>query len=82
MVALIESNGLERMREPHVKHIEGKIWEMRLSGRDGIARAFYYAASGKRTVVVRASIKKTQKNPRSEIELAQSRMKEWHDEQS
>jgi phage-related protein len=81
MGALIESVGLERMREPHVKHIEGKIWEMRLSGKDGIARTFYFAATGKRVVVVRAFVKKTQKIPRSEIDLAQSRMKEWHNEQ-
>ena len=26
--------GLERMGEPHVKHIEGKLWEMRLMGKD------------------------------------------------
>lgn len=26
---LIESEGLERMREPYVKHLEGKLWEMR-----------------------------------------------------
>jgi hypothetical protein len=29
--------GLESVREPHVRHLEGKLWEMRLSGRDGIA---------------------------------------------
>jgi len=37
IVAMIEANGLERMREPYVKHVEGKLWEMRLTGRDGIA---------------------------------------------
>ena len=36
---LIEKHGLAAMREPHVKHLEGKLWEMRLKGRDGIARA-------------------------------------------
>ena len=29
------------MREPYVKHLEGKLWEMRMIGRDGIARAIY-----------------------------------------
>jgi hypothetical protein len=24
---LIETHGLERMREPYVKHVEGPIWE-------------------------------------------------------
>jgi hypothetical protein len=29
--------GLESLGEPHVKHLEGKLWELRLTGRDGIA---------------------------------------------
>ena len=29
--------GLESLSEPHVKHLEGKLWELRLTGRDGIA---------------------------------------------
>ncbi len=33
---LIEQKGLERVREPHVKHIEGRLWEMRMKGRSGI----------------------------------------------
>ena len=36
----IEAVGLERVGEPHVKHLEGPIWEMRLSGRAGISRAY------------------------------------------
>ena len=68
--------GLESLGEPHVKHLEGKLWEMRLMGRDGIARALYVTAFGKRVVVVRAFVKKTQKTPRAEIELALRRAKE------
>ena len=73
---LIQAHGIERMREPHVKHIEGRLWEIRLTGRDGIARALYVTAIGKRVVIVRAFVKKTQKTPRSEIELALARAKE------
>ena len=36
---MIESNGLAAMREPHVKHLQDKLWEIRLSGRSGIARS-------------------------------------------
>ena len=36
---LIEEFGLERVREPHVKHLRGTIWEMRMKGKDGISRA-------------------------------------------
>jgi len=68
--------GLESLSEPHVKHLEGKLWELRLTGRDGIARALYVTAVGRRVVVVRAFVKKTQKTPRSEVELALQRAKE------
>jgi len=64
------------MGEPHVKHLEGKLWELRLTGRDGIARALYATAIGRRIVVVRAFVKKTQKTPHSENELALRRAKE------
>ncbi len=73
---LIQTHGLERMREPHVRHIEGRLWEIRLIGRDGIARALYVTGSGQRVVIVRAFVKKTQKTPRREINLALERAKE------
>ena len=73
---LIESVGLERVREPHVKHLEGPLWEIRLKGRDGIARALYVTVTGQRVVVVRAFVKKTQKTPRREIALALKRAEE------
>jgi phage-related protein len=73
---LISQAGLEHLREPHVKHLKDKLWEMRLMGRDGIARALYVTAIGRRVVVVRVFAKKTQKTPLSEIELALRRAKE------
>jgi len=73
---LIASEGLPKVHEPYVKHLEGPLWEMRLRGRDGIARAAYVTATGRRVVVVRVFVKKTQKTPRREIELAMRRAKE------
>ena len=35
IVELIQGHGLDRMREPHVKHLEGPLWEMRMKGQDG-----------------------------------------------
>jgi phage-related protein len=72
---LIEEKGLERMGEPHVKHIEGRLWEMRLQGRNGVSRALYVTAVGRRVVIVRVFVKKTEKTPRREIALALSRAK-------
>lgn len=76
IVLMIRELGLERMREPYVKHLQGKLWEMRMTGRDGIARAVYVTATGRRVIIVRAFVKKTQKAPRSEIELALRRAEE------
>jgi phage-related protein len=59
-----------------VKHLEPKLWEMRLKGRSGIARAVYVAAIGKRIVIVHVFTKKTEKTPRQEIEIALKRAKE------
>ena len=73
---LIEEFGLERVREPHVKHLRGPLWEMRMKGRDGISRAIYVTTHGRRVVVVRAFVKKTQATPGREIELALQRAKE------
>lgn len=76
IVTLITEFGLERIHEPYIKHIEGKLWEMRMKGRDGISRALYITAFEQRVVVVRTFVKKNQKTPRREIELALSRAKE------
>jgi phage-related protein len=64
------------MHEPHIKHLEGKLWEMRMKGKDGIARAIYVTASGERVVVVHAFTKKTQKTPARALETARNRAKE------
>lgn len=72
---LIEEKGLEYVGEPHVRHIESGLWEMRLKGRSRISRALYVTAGGRRVVIVRAFVKKTEKTPRREIELALSRAK-------
>ena len=45
-------------------------------GEDGISRAIYITAQGRRVVVLRVFVKKTQKTPRHEIDLALQRVKE------
>jgi phage-related protein len=59
-----------------VKHLEDKLWEMRLKGKSGIARAVYVTAMGRRVVVVHVFTKKTEKTPRHEIEIARKRATE------
>ena len=72
----IEAVGLERIGQPHVKHLQDKLWEMRFGGRDGTARAIYVTAIGRRVIVVHAFVKKTEKTSRAALELAERRAKE------
>jgi phage-related protein len=76
IVDRIQALGLEQVREPHVKHLRGKLWEMRLNGRDGIGRAIYITAVGRRVVIVPAFVKKTQQTPPAVLALAERRAKE------
>ena len=73
---LIEAVGLPTVKEPHVRHMRGPIWEIRLKGKAGIARALYITAKEQRVVILRAFVKKTEKTPAGEIELALQRAKE------
>jgi phage-related protein len=72
---LIGQVGLPNVREPHVRHVRGQLWEIRLKGKAGIARALYVTARERRVVIVRAFTKKTEKTPAGEIELALQRAK-------
>jgi phage-related protein len=76
IVDVIERHGLLAMREPYVKHLEDKLWEMRMKGKDGIARAIYVTAKGERVVVVHAFAKKTQRTPVGALAIARERAKE------
>jgi len=76
IVDLMIAVGPERMRQPHVKPLRDKLWEMRMSGRDSIARAIYVTVRGRRIVILHAFVKKTQKTPPQAIRLALMRAKE------
>jgi phage-related protein len=73
---LIESVGLPNVKEPHVRHVRGPLWEIRLKGRAGIVRALYVTAKEQRVVILKAFVKKTERTPTNEIDLALRRAKE------
>ena len=56
---LIAAVGLDRVGSPHVKHVSGALWEMRMTGRGTMARALYVTARERRAIVVRVFVKKT-----------------------
>lgn len=77
---LLESFGPQKVGMPHIRPLEGKLWEMRMTGRDGIARAVYVARTGQRLTVLHVFTKKTQKTPRKAIETAQARLRSLNDD--
>lgn len=77
---LLQAFGPQQVGMPHIRHLEGKLWEMRMKGRDGIARAVYVARTGQRLTVVHVFIKKTQKTPRRAMETARARLEKLTDD--
>ncbi len=73
---MLENFGPENVREPYCKSIGNKLWEIRMKGKSGIARAIYITAKGKKIIVLHAFVKKIQKTPKAAIDLALKRLKE------
>lgn len=76
LTELIEQIGFEALPRDSVKHLEDGLWELRMTGRDGISRAIYVTATGRRVVILRVFVKKTRKTPPRELEVARRRAKE------
>jgi len=87
IVELIQSHGLEQMREPHVKASRRQLVGDAYEGKDGISRRSFsgdlsraiYVTTEPCVVVVRVFVKKTERTPRREINLALERAKEVND---
>ena len=62
--------------EPHTKAMGEGLFELRLKGAEGIARVFYCTIVAKRIFMLHAYVKKTQKTPKADLQLAINRMKE------
>ncbi len=71
---LLEVMGPQRVGMPHIRPLNGKLREMRMQGRDGIARAIYAAVQGRTLLVLHVFVKKTQTTPRSALESARKRL--------
>lgn len=66
--------------KPRVDHLRGPIWEIRTTLRGRIARVLF-VVDGDELVLLHGFIKQTQKTPNDDIELAETRWKEWQDAQ-
>jgi len=65
--------------EPHNKALGGGLFELRLKAAEGIARVCYCTLSGRQIVMLHCFVKKSQKIPAADLQLAQRRLKEVKD---
>jgi phage-related protein len=63
--------------EPLVKHLEGKLWELRRASSGNVYRLLYFFFTGRKIVFVHGFQKKSQKTPPREIETAKVRMSDY-----
>ncbi len=61
---------------PHTEAVGDGLFELCLKGQEGIARVFFCTLIGRRVPMLHSFVKKSQKTPMREIEVAGKRMKE------
>ena len=76
LLEMVENVGLEQLREPHVRHLAGKLWELRANSPDGIARGIHVTATGRRVVVLHLFAKTSRRTPRQALATARERMRQ------
>ena len=67
----------QQLRHPHTDHLGAGLFELRFKGKEGQIRVLFFFFYGKRIIFTNGFVKKTQKAPRKEIEIAQGRRKDF-----
>lgn len=73
---LIEEQGPLGIGMPYVGAFGNGLFEIRAKGKEGIGRAIFCVSASKKVVILNVFIKKTQKTPKKEIDIAMRRIKE------
>jgi len=72
---MIEDLG-PNLGKPYVGRLDSGLYEIRAKGKEGIARSVYCTVKGREIVILHSFIKKSQKTPKKDLDLAKKRMKE------
>lgn len=75
IVEMIEDFG-PALGKPYTAPMGDGLFEIRAKGKEGIGRSLYCTMVGKEIVILNSFIKKSQKTPKKELDLAKKRMKE------
>ena len=65
------------LREPYSKSLDDGIFELRCKVGNDITRTLYFFYIGKKIIMTNGFIKKTQRTPRSELDLAKARREDY-----
>lgn len=58
---------------PHSKHVESRLWELRVRGKQEVR--LLYTFHNERAIILHGFVKKSQKTPASDLQLARNRKK-------
>jgi phage-related protein len=61
---------------PHTRAMSDGLFELRIKAAEGIARVFYCTVVNRRIVFLHQFVKKTDRTPSKELEIARRRLKE------
>ena len=75
LLELIEAHGAN-LGSPHTEPMGDGLFEIRAKAKEGIGRALFCYMKGKHIYMLHAFVKKSQKTPKKDINLAKTRMKE------
>jgi phage-related protein len=67
---------------PHTKSLSNGLFELRLKSKEGIGRVFYCTKVGKNIVMLHSFVKKSQKIPKNEMDIALKRLREVKEDDS
>ena len=66
-----------QLKMPHVRHLTGKIWELRIDGRPNSYRILYAGVPGRKFILLHVFKKKGQKTPSDELATARRRLDDY-----
>lgn len=76
IIDLLETNG-PQMRLPYSEYLEDGIFEIRAKQSTNISRVLYFFAAKQEIIFTNGFVKKTQKTPKREIDLARKYRKDY-----
>lgn len=75
IVEMVEEYG-PALGKPYTASIGDGLFEIRAKGKEGIGRSLFCTIKGREIIIFHSFIKKSQKTPKKDIDLARKRMKE------